>query len=338
MARFKKFIRVILKCLLFILIFGIVTFLWALFSVPVKEPKFFGVTYVDWISEKYGMDKREVYLAILDELEAKRIRLPLYWNRIEKADDMFDFSESDWQLLEADKRGTKIILNIGRKTPRWPECHQPDWVSSQKSEDFEKKELLEFLRVTVEHYKDHGALYAWQVENEPFLPFGKNCPLFGAKFLDEELALVRGLDKSHPVIVTDSGELSLWFRAEKRADIFGTTMYRTVWQENLGYYTYPIPPSFFRLKRFLSEIIAGPRYSIVSELQAEPWGPDENYKPENFPIDEQWKNFNDETFREHIEYAKRTGFDEFYLWGVEWWYWIRLQGHPEIWEEAKTLF
>ena len=46
----------------------------------------------------------------------------------------------------------------------------------------------------------------------------------------------------------------------------------------------------------------------------------------------EWKTFNDATLREHVEYAQRTGFDEFYLWGVEWWYWIKLQGHPEVWD------
>lgn len=329
-----KFFKIFL--LIFIL-FSLIIF-WSLWSVPVKEPKFFGVTYVDWIAGRYGMDRREVFLEILDDLKVKRIRLPIYWDKVELADDSYNFKEIDWQLGEAEKRGTEVILALGRKLPRWPECHQPGWVLDKKDEEYEKKELLEFLEAVVEKYREHPALYAWQVENEPFLPFGEGCPLFGGKFLDEELTLVRRLDPGHPVIVTDSGELSFWVRAMKHADIFGTTMYRTVWQENLGFYTYPLPPGFFRIKRALAELFVLSRPSIVSELQAEPWGPYENYEYELFTIDEQLKNFNVETFREHIEYAKRTGFDEFYLWGVEWWYWMKLQGYPEIWEEAKSLF
>jgi len=27
----------------------------------------------------------------------------------------------------------------------------------------------------------------------------------------------------------------------------------------------------------------------------------------------------------------KTNFDEQYLWGVEWWYYLREKGHPEIW-------
>ena len=36
---------------------------------------------------------------------------------------------------------------------------------------------------------------------------------------------------------------------------------------------------------------------------------------------------------------KKTGLDTFYLWGVEWWYWMKTaQNQPAIWTEAKTLF
>jgi hypothetical protein len=45
-----------------------------------------------------------------------------------------------------------------------------------------------------------------------------------------------------------------------------------------------------------------------------------------------------EKFRKNIEFAKKTGLDEFYLWGAEWWYWLKeKQNQPEIWKEAKKL-
>ncbi len=44
-------------------------------------------------------------------------------------------------------------------------------------------------------------------------------------------------------------------------------------------------------------------------------------------------------FRKNIEFARKTGLDTFYLWGVEWWYWMKeRQKLPEIWNEAKNLF
>lgn len=338
MARLKRFLLGLVRIFLFVLILFVIVIAWSFWKIPVKETKSFGLTYVDWVAELYGMDKRKVYLAVLDDLKVKNVRLPVYWNKVEIRDDVYKFEEIDWQLQEAEKRGVKIILNVGRKLPRWPECHQPQWALDKKDENYEKKKLLEFLKIVVGRYKNNPALYAWQVENEPFLPFGENCPLFGGGFLDRELSAVRKADPNHPVIVTDSGELSLWVRAARRADIFGTTLYRTVWQESIGYYTYPFPPGFFRVKRAITELFVGKRSAIVSELQAEPWGPYENYDYDLYPLAQQLEHFDVKTFREHIEYARQAGFDEFYLWGVEWWYWLKLQGHPEIWNEAKKLF
>jgi len=46
-----------------------------------------------------------------------------------------------------------------------------------------------------------------------------------------------------------------------------------------------------------------------------------------------------ERFQINIEFSKKTGLDTFYLWGAEWWYWMKIkQNQPEIWQEAKKLF
>ena len=72
------------------------------------------------------------------------------------------------------------------------------------------------------------------------------------------------------------------------------------------------------------------------ELQAEPWGPKLLY---DISLEEQEKTMNAEQFKKNIEYAKKTGFDYHYLWGAEWWYWMKeKQGDPSIWNEAKMLF
>ncbi|OGF51557.1 hypothetical protein A3I27_01650 [Candidatus Giovannonibacteria bacterium RIFCSPLOWO2_02_FULL_43_11b] len=332
---FREGIRILL---VFLLLTGLVV-VFGLIGSPVLKARVFGVTYSSPFAEKFRMDSKEVYLAILDDLGARKIRLPVYWDRIEMRAGEFDFSELDWQVFEAQKRNAEIILTVGRKLPRWPECHQPSWVLEKKDQDFEKEKLLEFIGIVVDRYKDNSALFAWQIENEPFLPFGDTCLLFGKEFLDKEIVLVKKLDPAHPVIITDSGELSIWIRAAKRADIFGSTMYRQIWNENLGFFTYPIPPQFFRAKLTLTRLIAGERPVIISELQAEPWGPHQLYEENLFPLDSQLDKLDVEKFKEYISYAKKSGFDEFYLWGVEWWYWLKTQkNHPEIWSEAKKLF
>src|SRR3989339_354107 len=316
MRRAFKFLfwalKVFLKILILLIIVIALAGWWGLKKVGVKEPKLFGVTYSARNAEDFGMSRTSVFTEIL-----------------------YDFSEIDWQLREAEKRGAEIILAVGRKLPRWPECFVPEWVSAKKDRNFEETELFDYIETTVERYKNNPALKIWQVENEPFLPFGRECSLFGDKVLEREIAIVKKIDGAHPVLITDSGELSFWVRAAKRSDIFGTTMYREIWNEYLGFFTYPLPPQFFRAKLALTELFAGKRPAIVSELQAEPWQKKQSYE---LSPEDTLSVFDLNQFKDHIIYAKNSGFDEFYLWGVEWWYWLKINGHPEIWNEAKNLF
>jgi hypothetical protein len=187
----------------------------------------------------------------------------------------------------------------------------------------------------VKKYQLNSTIVAWQVENEPFLSNFGECPKFSAKFLDEEIQVVRELD-TRPIVVTDSGELSTWVLAAKRADIFGTTMYRDTYSNVFkSYVHYPIVPGFFRVKKRLSGIIAHPKKWIVIELQGEPWAP----KPfQQVSQAERDKTMSLAKFTDMNEFAKATGFDELYWWGVEWWYWERQQGRPEFWEKAVKIF
>ena len=46
-----------------------------------------------------------------------------------------------------------------------------------------------------------------------------------------------------------------------------------------------------------------------------------------------------EKFKDVIEYAKNTGEDTSYFWGVEWWYWMKVEHNDSgIWDEAKSLW
>lgn len=295
----------------------------------------YGVAFSRIFSEQLGLDWRENYLAILKDLDPEFLRLPVYWQDIEKSKGEFDFADYDWMINEAERSSTQLVLVIGRKTPRWPECNLPDW-AKQIPEEEQKARVLNQLEKIVQKYKNQSNLYAWQVENEPFLQFG-DCKLMGGDFLDKEIALVRELDGNrHPIMVTDSGELSLWLPAAKRADIFGTTMYRIVHSPRFGYIEYPLPPRFFWLKANLVHLFYPNRPIIISELQTEPWGPRLIY---DISIDEQMKTMTLDHFKDNINYAKAVGFPDIYLWGAEWWYWMeKKHSRPEYWQEAKQLF
>jgi len=307
-------------------------------SIPPREPKVFGVTFSKSFAEKFGFDWKKAYEEIFNDLGIRDVRIPVYWSEVEPEKGRWNFDDIDWQLKKAREYNAKVILAIGRKLPRWPECHIPHWVrditnspakGGGKSQ-FPKEELLGYIEKVVSKYKDNSTVWAWQVENEPFLPFGE-CPLLGKEILDEEIATVKKIS-SKPIIVTDSGEFGIWLPAAKRADIFGSTLYRHVYNEFFGYITYPLPPSFFRLKQGLLKLFLGQKPIIVTELQAEPWMTKMLYETS---VEEQFAHFDTNRFKATLEYIKGTGFDTFYFWGAEWWWWLKQNGHPEMWNLAK---
>jgi hypothetical protein len=328
----KKILKIILL-IVGMLIFSLFCFFFIGKTEPAEEINW-GVVFSQKHSELLGLDWRKNYLAILDDLKAKNLKLIAYWDLIEKEPEVYDFSDLDWQINEAQKRGAKILLVFGRRVPRWPECHIPKWALLPKN--IHKERLLHFIKVLVQRYKDNPAIWAWQVENEPFFPFGK-CPPPDETFLKEEIRLVKSLDdKKRPIVISESGEIPLWFKAARLGDIVGHTLYRKVWVHQIGiYFTYPFPPVYYARKVWLIKRIFK-KPVICVELQAEPWGPVLLY---DLPLREQEKTMNLKRFKKVIEYAKNTGEDTFYLWGAEWWYWMKeKQRQPQIWEEAKKLW
>jgi hypothetical protein len=331
---FKNFRR-IKKIFIALIIFLFIIFLLSRGHIYGNDELEYGITFSKKQTESLGLDWREVYLAALDELGVKKIRLPAYWDEVEKNGDEFFWDDLDWQIAEAKEHGAEIILAVGGRLPRWPECHFPGWAEGLTKKEREAK-ILSYIEKVVSRYKENKSIAAWQVENEPFLAHFGDCPEVDGKFLDKEIALARSLD-ARPIVVTDSGELSVWIPAARRADIFGTTMYSDTYSRHLKRYIhYPIAPGFFRFKKNITRLFAKPDKWVVIELQAEPWGP---VPYQNLSKEERDRTMNLEKFRKIIEFARLSGFKEFYLWGVEWWYWEReANGDGQLWEEAKKLF
>ncbi|SRR6056297_852479 len=319
-----------------LIVIFIIVFLLSGGKVYKKEKLEYGVTFSQLKARNLGLDWKELYLATLDDLGVKKIRISAYWNEIEEENNSFYFKDLDWQIKKAQERGAEIILAVGGRLPRWPECHFPSWATKLDASQREQ-ETLEYIQRVVNRYKEEENIVAWQVENEPFLSsyFGR-CPSLNVDFLDKEISLVRRLD-SRPIVVTDSGELSAWVPAARRADIFGTTMYRDTYSERLERYVhYPIGPGFFHFKRNVADWFAEPKKWIVIELQAEPWAP---IPYQELKKEEREKTMSPEKFRKMLEFARQAGFKEFYLWGVEYWYWEKVKnGEEEMWNIAKDLF
>jgi hypothetical protein len=300
---------------------------------PVAKDIVWGVNFSRLHSELLGLDWKTNYLALLDELGVRYFRIPVYWQDVESKEGEFRLDDYDWMINEAEKRNAKIILTVGRKVPRWPECHMPDWARELSEEDQQAK-ILFLIEHTVSRYKESAAIFRWQVENEVFFPFGV-CPEPDMDFYKKEIDLVRSLDL-RPIVVADSGEGSWWFGSAKLGDVVGTTMYKKVWVHQIGkYFTWPFQPIFYWRKAEIIRKIFGDEV-IVVEFQAEPWGPKLLY---DVSLEEMEKTMNLDQFKFMVDFGRRTGLREFYFWGSEWWYWMKEnQNRPEIWEEARKIF
>lgn len=332
MRLFLKSILILSATIITIIILAIIAF----FLVPGDKPRetVFGVAFSKIQAERLGLNWQEAFIALLDDLKIKNFRLASYWSETEPQNNKFHWENLDWQINEINQRNGKIVLVLGRKQFRWPECFIPDWANAISLEE-QREEVLQFIEETVNRYKGEKNIWAWQVENEPLFPFGI-CPERNAKFLDKEIERVKELDSSRPVIITDSGEMSLWIKTAKRSDIFGTTLYRIVKNRVIpGYLSYEfVPASFYHKKAAIIKwMFSDLQEIIIIELQAEPWG-----MLELDPLEQQFQTVNFERFKRNIQYAQEVGYKETYLWGAEWWYWMKIKKeHPEFWEYVRTL-
>lgn len=303
---------------------------------PIPEKISYGVSFNTQYVHELGLDLQETYLAILDDLQVKHVRLAAHWDLVEPQRNSFDFSEIDFQVAEAAKRDVDVILGVGRRLPRWPECHTPEWAKNLSQEE-QQAEILKYIDAVVKRYKKYDNIIYWQVENEPFLEvFAKEyCGELNVDFLDKEIALVRELDPGRPILLTDSGNLGTWYKPYKRGDAFGTSVYVYLWNPEVGPFKSFLPPETYRLKEKLVSLVYGKKPTFLIELSLEPWLLN--------PITEtsvatQLERMDVAKMNEIIEYAKNTRFENQYLWGAEWWYLMKKQGHPEFWVRGKELF
>ncbi|MFH1286305.1 MAG: endo-1,4-beta-xylanase [Candidatus Magasanikbacteria bacterium] len=306
--------------------------LWAASSKT--YPIEYGISFNQNHAADLGLNWKVVYEDMLRELKPKYVRIAAMWNDVEAVKGQFDFSNVDWMMDKAGEYDAKIVLVVGQKAPRWPECHVPKWLDPGQLES--QNHLVSYVKKVVEQYKDHKALEIWQIENEPFIRFRfGECKNFNSDVVAAEVELVRDLDPDHKVLITDSGELSTWRKASKTGDLFGTTMYRIIRRPNGKIFRYDwLPAAAYRWKAKLwgNDL----KDVMIAELQAEPWFT--GGTPTSTPVAIQEETMNPEQLQKHLEYATKTGFSRAYLWGVEWWYYMKeVHGDARYWNAIKEV-
>jgi len=296
----------------------------------------YGMSFNTMYATELGLDWKETYDAIIDDLGVRKFRLAAHWPMVEPTQNFYTFDELDYQIARAEEVGAEVILAVGKRLPRWPECHVPKW-AKELSNDERNRAQLNMVRAVVERYKNSPAVVTWQVENEPFLEVFafEHCGDTNEALLKKEIALVKEIDPTRPILVTDSGNLGTWNGAYSNGDMFGTSVYVHFWNPELGQFRTVLPPWVYRVKDNAMGVLHGDKPTLLIELSAEPW----LLQPiVDTPLEVQFSRMNLEKFEDILVYAEKTRFEEQYLWGAEWWYWLKLQDYPQMWERGKKLY
>ena len=309
-------------------------YIWSNRNTPLKV----GATFIPNYARYFGLEPQKTFMAMIDELGIRQFRLVSYWSDIESEQGIYDFTELDWQFEMAERYGAEISLAIGLRQPRWPECHMPKWAEPLPMTEWEPK-LNDFMKITMERYKDSPSLASYQLENEFFLDVFGICPDHSRERLVREFEFVKTVDNTKPIVISRSNNAIGLPIGDPRPDQFAISVYKRVWDKTLTkrYIEYPFPSWFYASLAGGGKILTG-KDMIIHELQTEAWLPDtgEFMMNDIDSIPEQNKSLNAERLVDRIRYGEQTGMKEMDLWGVEWWYWRKsVAGDPSLWNTAQ---
>lgn len=306
----------------------------------VNENAKYGITWSKPYAESLGLNSRDGLGYMLEDVGVRRFRIPAYWSLTEPERGRYDFSWLDEQIELIDRYGGSVTLGIGARLPRWPECWEPEW-THELSPTERREAQLKYARDVYERYAEHPAIDSWQIENEVTFDVFANCEGLTNELVEKELQLIRGLEQSRPpnlqrpVVTTESGEWSTWLSFAGDVDGKGISIYRAVTDPWLGVIRYWfVPPWAYQRKAALVRAFVGPVH--VSEFQMEPWA---DLPLTSLTNETQFRTLDIDQMEANLRYAERTGFDEVYFWGAEWWLWMQeMRDHPEFIEMMSEFF
>jgi len=332
-----KVVVVLVGFLLFCLatMYGIAR--WYIWSESSK-PLTLGVSFIPDYAESLGLNPQQTMAALTNDLHVKEFRLTSYWNDIEPTPGNYDFSQLDWEFAQADTAHAKVILSLGLRQPRWPECHEPNWVNTSTPMNQWEPQLLSFMTAVVNRYKNNPALEGYQLENEYFLKGFGGCANFSRSRFISEYNLVKSLDPHHPIIIGRSNNAIGFPVGQPTPSEFGISVYERVWTPDFGrYIEYPYPAWFYAFLAGVQKIFIG-RDMMIDELQAEPWPPNGQAITQT-SLAEQSKSLNATRLKARFQYGEATGMKNITLWGAEYWYYRLVVLHdPSVWNVAKQEF
>ena len=309
---------------------------------PEKLGTTFSISQCDYL----GFDSAQTHQAFerLCMMNFDYIRIPTYWNRIERANG-FNFSEVDWQLEMADKYSQNIILTVGVKSPRWPEFyfggkiwrdfpHAAEHANPVDSHKDLAAAILDYVPRVVEHIKNQPLIKYIQVENEAIndVLVGKLRRL-STGFVQKEMNLVKKSKRAdQKILLTNSvsgpsADERFYETLDLGSDAIGIAVY----------YRTPLPFGFYfedantfwkdRIVKWSKDLKERDVEAFVTESQAEPW---EWEKPALFDQ----REYSSANPKDSIDLAVRlgkAGYKVVLLWGSEYWIGHNLKFGGEEW-------
>lgn len=302
----------------------------------------YGVSFIPDYASYLGTDPKASMDALINDVGVRNFRLTSYWNDIEKTPGHYDFTQLDWEFQKAEASHSKVILALGLRQPRWPECHVPDWATNEPASTWEPQ-LSNLMQAVMNRYKDNPALQSYQLENEYFLKGFGICDSIphaeDRSRLVSEFNLIKKTDPSHPVIIGRSNNALGTPVGAPTPDEFSVSVYKRVWDAQVThrYLEYPWPAWYYGFLAGVQKITKG-KDMVIGELQAEAWPPNHGTIPST-SLAEQNKSINAKRLQGQFDYAKATGIKQAYLWGGEYWYYRKVVLHdPSLWNVAKQNF
>lgn len=287
-------------------------------------------------------------LQAMCDLKPSWIRLSCYWDEIESHQTDYNFDTMDHLLNICAKNQIKVLLNLGIKAQRWPEYHLPRWINPPTKNTSQAitpdinyyPYMMEYLTQCVGHFKSYDYIKIWQVENEPMDPSGPDQWYITKELLNKEIALVKKLDPSRPILCNFWGnELSkrhFYSQIINKVEIVGLDLYPRVPNpkpiSSLKPYSGP-QDTPNEIKTIINLIINTGSQVWITELQMEPWETDGEITQKLSP-----PSFLPHHISQNLAYAAKLNPAVTLVWGLEWCYARSLQSQPHYWQHITSIF
>jgi hypothetical protein len=305
-----------------------------------STPLQMGVTFSPDYAESLGLNPDQTMQALLN-IGVRQFRLVSYWSDIEPTANQFNFTQLDSEFALAHKYHATIILVLGLRQPRWPECHPPNWINTDQPDSNWQPQLESYMSKVINRYKGSSSLQAYQLENEYFLQGFGDCTSYDysrSRLISED-NLIKKLDPVHPIIISRSNNGLGWPIGQPHAKTYSISIYKRVWDATWThrYYEYPFPAKYYAFVAGVEKIFFHSN-TIIGELQAEAWPP-HGQAITATSLAEQNKSMNAKRLKGMFNFGKGTGMKQIELWGAEYWYYRKEILHdPSLWNVAKQEF